>query len=137
MYDTILVPTDGSDGAQRAVEFATDLAAQYEARLHVLFVVDQRQYGEPALSSIELLIDELEDYGHELLDEISETAIEREIPVEHHHCHGIPSEEILDCAEEVNADVIVMGYRGRTHEDMIGSTADQVLRTSDRPTLLV
>lgn len=48
--------------------------------MHVLFVVDQRQYGEAARSSIELLIDELEDYGHELLNEIADSAADRVVP---------------------------------------------------------
>src|SRR6056297_3682439 len=40
MYDRILVPTDGSDPADRAFEQALDLAATYDAALHLLYVVD-------------------------------------------------------------------------------------------------
>lgn len=38
MYETILVPTDGSEGAQAAVDEALDVAAKYDATVYVVFV---------------------------------------------------------------------------------------------------
>jgi len=63
MYDTILVPTDGSDPANRAVEHALALADRYDARVHALYCVETHRYGEPALSSTEIVLDQLEDQG--------------------------------------------------------------------------
>lgn len=40
MYDNILYPTDGSEGAEAVMDHARDLASQYDATLHVLFVID-------------------------------------------------------------------------------------------------
>jgi len=45
MYDSILLPTDASAGMDRAIEHAIDAAAQYDATLHVLYVVDTDAYG--------------------------------------------------------------------------------------------
>ncbi|MFB6084136.1 MAG: universal stress protein [Halorientalis sp.] len=41
MYESILVPTDGSDTAQAAVDHAIDHAKQYDAALHTLYVVEE------------------------------------------------------------------------------------------------
>ena len=45
MYDRILLPTDGSEGNDRAVGEAIDLAAETGAELHVLFVVEELPYA--------------------------------------------------------------------------------------------
>ena len=41
MYDDILLPTDGSDAADAAVDNAFSLAERYDAALHVLYVADE------------------------------------------------------------------------------------------------
>jgi len=48
MYDDILVPTDGSDGTERTLEHAVEIARNHGARLHALSVVDRRVYLEAA-----------------------------------------------------------------------------------------
>jgi len=45
VYDRILFPTDGSDGAATALDHALDLAAVHDAAIHVLFVVDTTYLG--------------------------------------------------------------------------------------------
>lgn len=135
MYDTILVPTDGSDGANRAIEHAFELAVRHDAAVHGLFVVDHRQYGEPALSSVELVIDEVEDHGQSLLSEVAERADNEEIEVVTRCCHGIPQEEIVAYADEIDADLIVVGYQGHSHRNRIGSVAERVVREAGRPVL--
>jgi len=45
VYDAILLPTDGSDAATAAVANAIDLATQYDATLHVLYVADTTEYS--------------------------------------------------------------------------------------------
>jgi nucleotide-binding universal stress UspA family protein len=139
MYDTVLVGVDGSDDSNRAIEHALALAERHDARIHALFVVDTRQYGEPALSTVEIVTDEIEDYGHDLLNELADRADNRGVQVTSRVCHGTPDEELLAAAEDVDVDVIVVGYRGQTHEQpgRLGSTADALIRTTDRPVLLV
>jgi nucleotide-binding universal stress UspA family protein len=137
MYDTILVPTDGSDGANRAVEHALDLAEHYQATVHALFVVDTSRYGEPALSSTELVIDELEAEGKDLLDELADRADNKGLEVIERCCHGIPHDEITGYAEQIDADLIVLGFQGHSHHNMIGSVAERVTRSGARPVLIV
>ncbi|MEF8775726.1 MAG: universal stress protein [Haloarculaceae archaeon] len=137
MYENILLPVDGSEGSARAEDFALDLADQYEGTVHVLHVVDTRMMSEPALSSTELLTDEAEAAANELLGEVEDRATDRGLEVSTRCCHGTPHDEIIAHADDVEADVLVMGYRGQSHEKRIGSVVDRVLREIDRPVLTV
>jgi nucleotide-binding universal stress UspA family protein len=136
LYDTVLVPYDGSDGANRAVEHAFDLAEHYDASVHALFVVDTHRYGEPALSTTELVVDEITEEGAEMLQQLADRADNRDIEMATKCCHGHPHAEILDYAAEIDADLIVMGYEGQTHREHIGSTVERVVRSRGRPVLI-
>ncbi|MFC6719039.1 universal stress protein [Natrialbaceae archaeon GCM10025810] len=137
MYDTILVPTDGSDPANRAVEHALTIADRYGARVHALYCVETYRYGEPALSSTEIVLDQLEDQGQAMLTELGDRADNAGIECTWDICHGRPWEKALEAADEVDADLIVIGYQGRSHAraGKIGSVAERVVRTADRPVL--
>lgn len=137
MYDTILVPVDGSDPSNRAVEHAFELAVRFDATLHAVHVVNTHRYGEPALSSAELVLDELEDRGHEMIDEIADRADNSGIAFEGRVCHGEPSEEILEYAGGIDADLIVLGSQGQSHRQPghLGGVADRVIRRAGRAVL--
>lgn len=138
MYDTILVGTDGSETANQAVEKAIETAEKHDATVHAVTIVNTRRYGEPALSSTELVLTEIEDRGHEQLEMIEEMCENRDVEVVTKCFHGDPGEELLKYADETEADLIVLGYQGRTHpRSKIGSTARHVVRNSDRLVLLV
>lgn len=139
MYERVVVSTDGSERAAKAVEHGLDLAAEHGADVYVIYVVDTARYGEPGLSSMELLVDEAEDFGNDLLAEIAELGGERGLDVVTKCCHGVPDQEIVGYAAEVDADTIVLGYQGHTHRqpDRIGSVAERVVRNADRPVVTV
>lgn len=137
MYSTILVPTDGSDSANRAVEHAIELAERFDAALHAMYVVDTNRYGEPALSSAEVVLHELEEDGHRLVSAVADRADNTGITTDTMVCHGRPHEEIIDYADDIDADLIVMGYQGQGHrlEGHMGSVADRVTQSAGRPVL--
>ena len=139
MYETILVPTDGSDAADRAVEHALELATQYEADVHALYCVETNRYGQPALSSSELILGNLEDRGSAMLASIGDRAAELGIDTTQTVCRGRPWEEVRRTATEIDADVIVIGFQGQSHRrtNRIGSVAERILRTPDRAVLAV
>ncbi len=137
MYDTILFPTDGSEGSDRAEKTALDIARQFDAEVHAMHVIDTRHYSEPALSTMELVTDDAEDEAMALLGETIEEGEERGVVVTTHCCHGVPHEEIIEYADEVDADLIVMGYRGQTHSQKMGSVVDSVLTATERQVLAV
>lgn len=136
MYHTILLPVDGSEGARSAVRRALALAARDGAAVHALHVVDTRRYGEPARSSTELTVDDLEDAGNELLTEIRETAAMRGIDVTVRCCHGRPADEILAHAAAVGADLVVMGTTGESGR-CPGHVTEHVLHSAESEVLAV
>lgn len=136
-YNTILVPTDGSDHAEEATEVAFQLAEEQDSRVHTLFVVDTRLYGEPALSSVELFIDDLHKEGSDLLSELVGRGNERGIDVTREVRHGNPYEAIVEYADEIDADLIVMGYQGESHRKHMGTVVEHVLEETDRHVLVI
>jgi nucleotide-binding universal stress UspA family protein len=137
MYDTILVPTDGSDHAEWAFERAVELADRTGSSLSLLHVVDTSRIGEPALSSTELVVDQREDDGTALLKGLAQRAHERGLDTELHNCHGEPSREIRQYADEIDADLVVMGYQGEDHDRTLGTVTAQVVKACERPVMLV
>lgn len=138
MYETVLVATDGSADANRAVTHALEQAEQHDADLHGIFVVDTDRYHEPALSSIELETNEIEQWGNDQLAEISERAEGIDVDVTTRCCHGKPSVEIINYADQVDASLIVLGYHGHSHAKTgnIGSVTDRVVQNAGRPVLI-
>ncbi|SDQ56753.1 universal stress protein [Natronobacterium texcoconense] len=137
MYDTILVPTDGSDPANRAVEHALELADRYDADVHAMYCVETHRYGEPALSSAEIVLTRLEEQGQAMLEELGDRADNVGVDCSWNVCHGRPWEEVRSTAEELDADLIVIGFQGQSHRrtGKIGSVAERIVRTADRPVL--
>lgn len=140
MYRNILVPTDGSEHAERGVEHALDLAKEHGAQLHVLFVVDENVYGAtPAISSYELALEQVAEEAEDIAEEIVEDATERGIDSTMAIRRGTPEEEILKYVDEVGVDVVVMGKRGAGGVDRpnLGSVTDRVVRHAEVPVVPV
>jgi nucleotide-binding universal stress UspA family protein len=134
MYDTILVATDGSDAANRAVDHATELASSFGADLHAIYVADTTRYGKAVLSKADGVLEELKERGEVILDDVdarSDGGVTTEIR------SGRPDEEIDAYAAAIGADLVVLGNQGLgagpTAE--IGSVAERVVRTAGRPVI--
>ncbi|MDS0279526.1 universal stress protein [Halomicroarcula sp. S1AR25-4] len=136
MYENILVPTDGSDDAERGIEHAMDLAEDHGAHLHVLFVVDETVYGTtPAFSSYEAFLEEIADEAEDLVEDVVETATERGIESTTSVLRGLPHEVILEYADDHDIDLVVMGKRGAAGVEAphMGSVTDRVIRAAAVP----
>lgn len=142
MYEKILLTTDGSEGAEAAVEYAEDLAKKYDAELHVLFVLEIGV--NTSIGAVSDLMSELEKTGR--LGEVGEESVESiekelgsEVDSETHVSRGVPHEEITGYADENDIDLIVMSSHGRTGLDrvLLGSVTEKVLRSSNIPVLTV
>jgi nucleotide-binding universal stress UspA family protein len=148
MFDTILLPTDGSEGAERAAEHARTLAEVFDATVHVVNVVDVRQYGSTRGETGDPDIargdpdttrkEALERRGREAIER-SEAVLGDDVTVETSLLYGIPHEEVLDYADENDVALVVMGTHGRTGLDrlLVGSTTERVVRLADRPVFTV
>ena len=133
---TILLATDGSEYARQAASQAIELAEGRGATLHVICVVDQRRFDDPALSSAELATIYAGDHAAVCVREVTEMAEERDVRVEGDTRHGVPHEVILDYAEEVDADVILIGEHGE-HDEHFSGVGRKVLEGSDREVRVV
>jgi nucleotide-binding universal stress UspA family protein len=138
MYDRILVPTDGSSDADRAVEHALDLAETYGADLYVLYVVDTNVL--PLDPRTQQVAGYLEEAGRRAEAKVLERASGRDVDtVVTDVLEGSPHEVILEYADDNDVDLLVMGTHGRRGLDrvLLGSVTQRVLRTADVPVLVV
>ncbi|WP_311171101.1 universal stress protein [Halobellus ordinarius] len=140
MYDRILVPTDGSECADRAVEHAIDLAAQYDAELRVLSVIDARDvsHSAPAIS-VDQVEDTLRERAESVVEAVADRAAEAGVDVETAVEPGIPDDVITEYAGENDCDLVVMGTHGRTGLEryLLGSVTERTVRRSPVPVLTV
>ncbi|MCU4744269.1 universal stress protein [Halobacteria archaeon AArc-m2/3/4] len=137
MYETILVAIDDSDTANEALEHAIDLADAVGARLHVLSVVEPS--GRLRFGVRE--VDQLNDAVRELVDDVVAAADGHDERLEIHPeiRRGRPSEIVLAYADEVGADLVLVGQQGESDlsEKLLGSTTDRVARQSTVPVTIV
>lgn len=134
MYDEILLPTDGSDGVQAAIDHALYVAGLADATVHALFVVDERG----AAGEWDMVVEREEERGESAVDAVAAAGNERGVAVERHLRRGTPHEEILDAADAYDVDLVVMGTHGRTGIDRFvnaGSVAERVVRHAPMPVM--
>jgi nucleotide-binding universal stress UspA family protein len=137
----ILVPVDFTETSDRALEYAVELARRFDAAITIMHAYQIPAYGFPdtaIIASAELAaqistaaqtrLDTLVD-GHKTSG-VSMTAILRD---------GVAWEEIQSVAEEVQADLITIGTHGRRGlaRALLGSVAENVIRTSNLPVLVI
>ncbi|SDM98377.1 Nucleotide-binding universal stress protein, UspA family [Halogranum gelatinilyticum] len=138
MYDTILVPTDGSDAAMNAVDHAVDLARQYDATLHVLAVVDPTSFSTLDVDPSTVVV-AMERQAREAAQRVETVAEEAGVAIETAVVRGDPARTITTYATDNEADLVVMGTHGRSGLDryLLGSVTERVVRTADVPVLTV
>lgn len=139
MYDEILVPTDGSAAAERAIDEAIDLADATNARLHALYVVDTRTLSGLPSAQGSTIEQALEAQGDAAVEGVRDRAEAAGLSVTTTVAVGNPATEILAYADDAPVDAIVMGTHGRTGVDrfLLGSVTERVLRRASAPVLVV
>jgi len=139
MYDTVLLPTDGSDHAERAGVHAGLLAQRFGATVHVLNVVDLQSAAGPmnAGGVDEEYVQRLEAEGEAAIAAVEPTV--EDAAVETAVVRGRPSQTILDYAADHDADLLAMGTHGRTgiRRYIAGSVVEHVVRHASVPVLTV
>jgi nucleotide-binding universal stress UspA family protein len=147
MISNILVPTDGSEAAQKAARYAIDLAKQLKCSIIVLSVIDNRSLMAQTISAqenVRHIIEPMEDYLREAAEEyareIKEICDENGVRSKILVTSGHPAEEITKEAESSNADLIVMGSHGRSAlmAAFLGSVAYSIIHKETKiPVLMV
>jgi nucleotide-binding universal stress UspA family protein len=163
MYRSILVPLDGSEHSQTALEVAHKLAATDAARLHLVHVSDVRPRREipggidvaaSAMASgmtftpeeIEQMdrslaeqIERAERAGLELIARAKRAAGLADVETQDIVRMGPPADVILELAEELGVDAIVMGSRGMSKlaSLVVGSVSHKVMHAAECRVVLV
>jgi nucleotide-binding universal stress UspA family protein len=145
MYQRILVPVDGSPTSNAGLAEAIKLAKLTGARLRLLHVVDELPFvlsaeGYAAVTSDVLAL--LRETGERVLQQARQQVVDSGIEVDVQLCDSLESrlsKHVAEQAEAWHADLIVLGTHGRrgVSRMLIGSDAEQVLRTAPVPVLLV
>ncbi|KAB1188475.1 MULTISPECIES: universal stress protein [Haloferax] len=138
MYSEILVPTDGSKAAERAIQHALDIAQTYGARIHALYVVDTSIYTSLDAGA-DVVIDALEREGKVATRHVEEAADAAGVDVDTEVVTGTAYRSIHKYIEDHDIDLVVMGTHGRTglSHYLLGSVTERVVRTSTVPVLTV
>jgi nucleotide-binding universal stress UspA family protein len=145
MYNTILVPLDGSKRAEAILPHVEELARHYAAKVILLQVVEpaptiagsEGVYIYVALhqQEIDRWTEQVESYLAALQGEFREKGIEART----HIAYGPVVEEIINAADREGADLIAIASHGRSGLPQVfyGSVAAGVLHRVDRPLLLI
>lgn len=144
-YKRILVPVDGSPTASAGLREAIGLAKDSGASLQLVHVVDQHAVvmtGAEGVAFVDDVLKGMEAVGRRVLKRAEAMAAKagvRASGVMRETLTGPAAGEIVDQAKKLRADVIVMGTHGRrgVRRLVMGSDAEQVVRTSPVPVLLV
>jgi nucleotide-binding universal stress UspA family protein len=136
----VLIATDGSPGAREAVEYGLALAHAQEAEACLLQVIAPTDWTRlDRGSTVRPLPDELRIRRAVGLDDAAELAAAYGVPVSFEVVAGLPSEAITAQAAAIDADLIIVGSRGRgpVASALLGSVSRAVLNTADCPVLIV
>lgn len=139
-YGRILVPTDGSTEAETVLAHAMDLAAVHDASIHAIYVMNVASFtGLPMETTWEGIDDVLRREGAAALESVEKVAEGEGIEIDCLVLEGSPAREIVRYADEQDCDLVVMGTHGRggINRLLLGSVAEQVVRTSPVPVLTV
>lgn len=143
MYNTILVPLDGSPRAEKILAHVESLAQKFGAKVVLLQVIepnvamvtpyDMVPYYDPV--EAERITDEAQSYLGAKEAELKGAGIDTKSITE----SGPVVSVILDVAERERADLIAMASHGRTGLGRVfyGSVAEGILHKADRPLLLI
>lgn len=139
-YRNIVIATDGSENTQRAISYGIEIAKLSGATVHALYVVDTSSFSAiPMDAGWESMYEILRKEGEKAVFEVKERGEAAGVEVREILLEGHPSSEIVDFAEDNNADLIVIGTLGKTGLDrfLMGSVAEKVIRSSKIPVLVV
>jgi nucleotide-binding universal stress UspA family protein len=138
----ILVPTDFSDSARKALVYGVSFAKEYDAELVLLHVVETLAVGYASdLFPVPMaeVFQEISGYARKELGELAEAARGKGVRVRELVVQGKPAAEILRAAQEETIDMIVLGTHGKGVLDqaLFGSTTERVVRKAPCPVLTV
>lgn len=140
MYEEVLIPTDGSEVTEVTLEHGLRIAADHDARVHALYVIDNRLLMAADAGDRDRLEAELREEGEAAVAGIVDRAEAADLRTAAEVRRGTPPREILEYVEEHSVDLIAMGTHGKTPREKLqsmGSVTERVVDGSPVPVLVV
>jgi len=136
MFNTVLFPVNPSREAHEAAPIVANIVKQYSSRLFVLSVVEEPHSEEETKNPDTVMSPEAVT---ELLNDAKAVFAQQGIEAETLRRQGMPAFTICDVADEIDANLIVMGSRGLglTEEGVADSVTNRVINLSPCPVLIV
>ena len=133
MFERIVVGTDGSETAAEAVNQAIELAKLSGAKLDIVSAFEPvpqqrlREEGGEIPGDVAYAVGPREDVNT-TLEAAAAPALKEDLEVNTHPREGDPADAILDVAEEIKADLIVVGNKGMTgaRRFLLGSVPNKI-----------
>jgi nucleotide-binding universal stress UspA family protein len=137
MIKKILLAYDGSEPAKKARDTALDLARKYQAELYVLTVAQPPDFGEDV--ETEAIIENSRNYHERMLTPVKDLVATSGVKAHFEVAVGHPAEQIIYHGDRYQADLIVLGHRGKSlfRRLLLGSVSKQVVQYADRTVLVV
>jgi nucleotide-binding universal stress UspA family protein len=137
--ERILVPVDFSDCSLDALEYAVVVAQQAKASIMLLHVLEPVSYGLDFTLSHVRTREHVRESWTKRLKELTSSHQHSHVAMEFQLRGGLPADSILDSAQTLPCDLIVMGTHGRRgiSHALSGSVAEAVLRKSHCPVIAV
>jgi nucleotide-binding universal stress UspA family protein len=131
MFKKVLFPIDQSRETQDAIAIVTNIVKTYDSKLFLLSVVETSPDNPSLMADM--------DQVAKLLNSAKTMFAEEGIGAETIEKEGMPPFVICDVADEINADLIIMGCRGLglTHEGAEDSVANRVINLAPCSVLIV
>lgn len=139
LLQRILLATDFSPGASRAQDYARSLAHTYGAALRIIHVSQPYPMLSADAVAQPYLLDPMRTEISRFLNELTGQLSKDGLQATSTHAVGIPSEQIIQAAQEDGTELIVVGTQGRTGLEhvLLGSTAERVVKGAPCPVLTV
>lgn len=137
MYENILLPYDGSEGAAEVLHHASELAHWADATIQVLYVADTTRDSVTVIEGH--TVDVLAQQGEDIVDEAAKTLDTLGVSYDTDVVQGNPAPTIVEYAERYDQDLVVMPTHGREgiSRYLVGSVSEKVIRLSSVPVLTV
>ena len=138
MFDKILLPTDGSEFSEHEVERAIK-ALSDDGEIIILSVAIKLDTTTPFHGkNVAKMNKEFLQEAHENVNSMA-SRFDKHVNVRKMVKIGIPSDTIVEVAEEEDVDLIIIAASGKSglHKFFIGSVAERVLKTTERDVLLI
>jgi nucleotide-binding universal stress UspA family protein len=135
MYEDILLPVDGSAGADAVLDHVADIARWADATVQVLYVADT---GRDSVTVVDAtVVDALESEGEDVVAAAARTLDARGVDHDTDVVQGDPATTIVEYAAEYGHDLVAMPTHGRTglSRYLLGSVTEKVVRLAGTPVL--